>query len=783
MQNLFFTLPSPKFVLGVLDLESEDQKKTAAAAPPPPPPKTHHILVVDCSGSMSGDLPSLRAQIKNKIPSLMNEGDCLSLVWFSGRGQAGTIFEAVEVKDLGDLVKVQSKVDQWLRPVGCTGFVDPLKETSRIIASSRKKNPAAVVSVLFMSDGYDNESGGNSPILKALDTVNADTMAVVEYGYYANRALLSEMAERVGGAHIFADSFGAYTPVVEKVLRSRGTPATKVKEVTFAKSPFLNFAVALRNGEIVTYKVEENRKTLVPEDVKKLFFLVEGSFTAATFNKNETNIQGVYALISALSVRMKPEAVFPLLAITGDVKFIKDFSGCYGKQRYSSFMTATKEAVFDPSKRLTQGFDPLAVPDENAFTVLDVIRILSNDPKAKLLLDHPEFSYNAISRGRVSVDDTLTPEEQAEIADITAKMAANAKNKKMVHELSTRLNEITAKQGLHFKADKNEAGYSLRDLTYNESRANISVLVRKAGSVDISGKLPHNLLDKLPKSFPTHVFRNYALVKDGMINVKRLPVTLSKESLDEIVLGDSSTLAEAPQDHNDGTLTAILELGSLPILNRAMVKAVSAKNLFNLEYALHKAQSEAKVFNGLLKEQGVEKKESVGFIETYGPEAAEWLKENGFSEYNGFSPKKTTQADATDKYVTREIKVSLSGYSSLPSLNDVRTKVASKKVNAAGEAMAGALANWNAQLTNGSIQDPKDWLRTKAEEATKKSRGLLAELAKVKFGIIVGQVWPTEFSSIEENTLSLTSDDGKTLNGKIEVKDVTVEILDPLQPG
>ena len=57
--------------------------KTASKAVEVP---VNHIFVIDCSGSMSYDLPKIRKQLKNKLPSLLKQDDTVSLVWFSGKG-------------------------------------------------------------------------------------------------------------------------------------------------------------------------------------------------------------------------------------------------------------------------------------------------------------------------------------------------------------------------------------------------------------------------------------------------------------------------------------------------------------------------------------------------------------------------------------------------------------------------------------------------------------------------------------------------------------------------
>ena len=88
--------------------------------------KTNHIFVVDVSGSMSGDLPLIRTQLKNKLSNLMKEGDTISIVWFSGNRDAGILKEEVEVKSLKTLSDLHDAIDKWLRPVGLTAFQKPL---------------------------------------------------------------------------------------------------------------------------------------------------------------------------------------------------------------------------------------------------------------------------------------------------------------------------------------------------------------------------------------------------------------------------------------------------------------------------------------------------------------------------------------------------------------------------------------------------------------------------------------------------------------------------------
>ena len=99
---------------------------------------TNHIFVVDVSGSMSGELASIRTQLKNKLSNLMKEGDTISIVWFSGNRDAGILKEEVEVKSLKTLSDLNDAIDKWLRPVGLTAFLKPLQLVKELVGRIKR---------------------------------------------------------------------------------------------------------------------------------------------------------------------------------------------------------------------------------------------------------------------------------------------------------------------------------------------------------------------------------------------------------------------------------------------------------------------------------------------------------------------------------------------------------------------------------------------------------------------------------------------------------------------
>lgn len=737
----------------------------------------NHVLVIDCSGSMGYDLPALREQVKGKLPKLLKAGDTLSIIWFSGKGQFGTLLEGEPVATLADLSAVNQAVDRWLRPVGLTGFKEPIEEVSRLMyrLGSVNKNP---VSLFFMSDGCDNQ-WSRAEIVRAVEKAAQGLAAatVVEYGYYADRPLLTQMAEKFGGSLIFAENFSKFSPELDSAVQ-RPVAGKKV-EVPISGDPIGGFVYTMAGDELVTYAVEGGAVS-VPEGTEGVFYLsptpIGRDDGALAINYDGGAMPSVYAAISLFATRMKPDVVLPLLKLTGDVALIDQFAGCFGKQKYSEFQEATKRAAFDPKQRLTKGYDPDRVPPDDAFTVLEFLDLLQSDERNRVLLGHPEFHYKRIGRGREDASSKLTPAEQEELQELSAKLSATKKRAE-VKAIKERIDALTNKpEPLKFK-ETGDGSYPVRDLSFNEDRCNVSIQVKKTGVVDLTTRALAAGFGSLPAFFSTCCFRNYAVIKDGIVNVVKLPCSLTQETTQAlaraVAVGRLSSTALGGSGVASQEL--VVDLSKLPVINRKMIKAASARELFEKTWELTKARADQKVFNSLLKEAKAGKVETgEGFKSLYGEDGAAWLKEQGITEYGGFAPK-SVQAEATDFYLAKLLEVKIAGYSSLPSLNEYRKKAAAGKLTGAAGLMTPAYSAAADMREDQSEETVTAWLEERAEEATSRARRLIYDVARIKFAVIVGQTWFSEFKSIDENEMDLTLD-GERLHFSVVAREVEEKI-------
>lgn len=175
------------------------------------------IFKIDVSGSMSYELKLIREQLKNKLPLLTKLGDTITIIWFSGRNEAGILLETVEVKSLKTFSNLNNAIDKWLRPVGMTAFKEPYVLMKEVIERIKLKRPNPLISSIFLSDGGNNDVPWNE-VVKALKAVESDLNActIVEYGYYADSKRLTEMAGVLGGEKVSCESFDGYDPIFEK---------------------------------------------------------------------------------------------------------------------------------------------------------------------------------------------------------------------------------------------------------------------------------------------------------------------------------------------------------------------------------------------------------------------------------------------------------------------------------------------------------------------------------------------------------------------------------------
>lgn len=525
----------------------------------------NHVYVVDVSGSMYGDLPKIRQHLKNIISVVAQPEDTFSIIYFSGRGQCGSVFENVEVSDVGTITMMHAAIDRFIQPIGLTGFVDPIEKALSLNLSAGKLN-----NFIMLTDGYDNQNRRET-IMAGVDKLPSvfQSISFIEYGYYADRQIIAEMAARVNGVHIFAEGITKYETAFEDVVRG----VARVNQIVVDVNKKAKHCVYVYNGQIRIAAVE-NGQVSVPEDVGRIYSVVPGDVLNKQLSEDHLYLVLYYAAKTENS-----DLVWKTLAAIGDVALVRAYENAFTKQELSCFEDLCFDAVVKPETRYTEGKDLDAVPDKNAKTIVDLLNTLAV-ANAQLVVDSKSWNYKARSRARIAGDD-LPKFEQSPLSRV-----------------------------------------AMRGLVFNSERPNVSIQTTVNGVV----RLPAN--DYGLETVKSFITRNYTIISDGIRNVDCLPVVFDSRYAAELEVFSHDVIEE-----EQGLCYWIFDLGSIPVVNRAGVEDVGLGTFITRVAAAEELKANIKVIKYYIDQQGGTNAKIAGMIDAYGEEAAKWLSSIGVRDY------------------------------------------------------------------------------------------------------------------------------------------------------
>ena len=344
-----------------------------------------------------------------------------------------------------------------------------------------------------------------------------------------------------------------------------------------------------------------------------------------------------------------------------------------------------------------------------------------------------------------------------------------------------------AKPVLTFAENKPTGGYRWDGLVFASERANVSVRVRLTGTVDVLPALPDapwaKALDTATRqalaAVETTTFRAFAILRDGMLNVKKLPVRVGA-----IVWEKLRAFGLVAGPHHDGVVT--LDFASLPVINRAMVTSVRADTLLRAEHALTRLGAALKVVDSYRDLWP----RAPGLAAKFGGEIADWLVSVGVRD-SGFNPPAPKTKARDIAYHAKVMKIGVAGLSNLPTVAEVQTRVAAiadwkkapkgkePKLTAGMALMAPTLEEVDAYLAfhklalvpfnADTLALFKAWLDAKEHALSREIRALQREQSGRVFVMVAGGARPVDLKP-GETTATVTLDDGTEIKGKIEAQ-------------
>ena len=713
---------SQGFYVNSYEIKDADQSAAVQVREP-----VNHVFCCDISGSMWDSLPKMRTQLKNRLSSIVEDGDTITIIAFADEDDCVVLKDHVHCNNTSELNELHKAIDRYLVDQGCTDFLEPVKLTRKLIRSGERYN------WVFLSDGGHN-CGPFSAVIAELKALAPDVSqaTIIEYGYYADSDRLSEMAEILGGSKIPSADFDQYVPIMENVFK--GGPCVKkvnilvtsnVNNLIKPNAVFLNEAIS----QISVAAIDDAGCVQLPESVKQFWTI--SRTPVGTEAKKPVDTTGLYGVAYVLADKLEYDLVEDLLAYIGDKKFITNYAGAFGKQKLFAFQNNLATATFESAER--GEIDPNYKVADNSYCVMDFFNDLTAVPGNLVRVASDDFSYNRT--GAKTVDKVvLTEDEQTALS--VAKSAAEAQ---------AILDKAKERQVKMTKVDK---GYPLDSLVWNEDRANLGGLF----NIEVELELPKNEfgLDKVPST----IYRNYTIIKDGIINVPVLPLVLNQETLDKIK-AHAGVVITVQKELDDGMTQCLVDISALPVINKKSVKGCKKADMTKIALHLTDCKFCLKYLRTL-----VPKDAPAPLSDGYTPAQADYLATLGITS-KGYNPPKEPVKDG-DFYMAPTINTAFKGFSSEPKIADVIDKVKNgKKLTPSFEYMAGVIKRIDDFIAKNSTAETHDAVVNQMiadMEADKKS--FARQLAQMKFAMLVSRKWFEGTTNFDDNVDTIHSQYG-----------------------
>jgi hypothetical protein len=438
--------------------------------------------------------------------------------------------------------------------------------------------------------------------------------------------------------------------------------------------------------------------------------------------------EAVYAAACVMLQNNQADVALQILGDLGDVNMIDLVSGAWTNADYGKAANTLMDALVDPSVRYLKGKNTSYLPDPNAFCLLDALECLMDDDKAKFYPRHPAFYYKRI--GVPSVPAEGYP--KFEYGD--------------------------------------DPACPFSELVWNEDRLNLSVRATLLGAISLSdGWQPLGL----PNPYPCVVFRNYTLIKDGVLNVTSMPISMSSVTWD--ILNRNNMIKgflRSDGSYEPGNWTStdtiwLVDFSAVPLINlRVASEEVTAEDICMDSISIYRAGALVKVLKYWRDQLDPNKEVKTDEALTFEQET--FLAKLGVRR-GVFSPP-VVKGESTDKYLAKEFKISGKGFSSLPKVDDVIKKIEDgKDLTPSQQFISDALDWYEAHQVGGTTEETIKWIDRWIRETRRQQNDTRSIIQRVKFGIILNKKWFSDLNTRDGAQLVV---DGITFT--FNIKDVEV---------
>jgi hypothetical protein len=676
----------------------------------------NHIWIYDRSGSMGGLIGLLVEDLIARAKAIP-QGDTITIGYFSGEGQRNFILKGFRVTDASDYGLLEKALRANSTTIGCTCFSEILQDS--VQAAGDLALFSSKTALCFFTDGYPVVSCYSREI-EAVKAALGDlapkitSSLLVGYGDYYNKALMAEMAERLGGSLAHSASLPSFSVSLDGFIGASGAGTRTAVPVKGAGAVSV---FSLAEGQITLHEARDGDVLVSCDGDASVCVLSSSKPEGASESRKAEGFETqLYAAALILSQKAKADLALDVLGRLGDKRLADMMGSSYTNAECGVSEDEVRGAMLDEGKRFLGGKEAGCVPKPDAFCFLDLVDLLASDAEAFFYPRHEAFEYKKIGKPS-KVKEGYAP----------------------------------------FEADK-AAKAPFSGAVWHESRLNLSLLARIPGKVRLSGANEHGLLE----DYPTFQYRNYTFVKDGVLNITRLPVTLSKKSyrvLEGAGVIDTSVLPSdakgRPQSWHKDTVYFLM-LDRLPVVSRGIAEGKTSASALCLDVLQElKLKAVLKALTHYKGECHPEKQVTAETASTMLERQQAFLEGAGVNVRTGAYEPAVEEGEASDFYMAKEFSVKVKGLSSLPKVEAVACKMKEgKKLTASDQLVCEGVSLYLKEDRPGVqwFDDAISLYKSRLHEVRRR-------IQEAKFAVLLCRKWFDEFDSREDNRLQVDGHD------------------------
>ena len=641
----------------------------------------HHIHIIDRSLSLSSDIDNLIEDVKRSI-DLIPIGDFVTIIWFSGEGECGTVIKCVKKVD-SQFSYIKTLLDSIKSCLSTTYFYQSIQELVKIIQETQEICP--YYNVTLFTDGNsvcNNPEKDMDDCINTVGVLSNDIIAfnTIGYGNYYDENFLKSLSDKSEfGIYSHANEITDYSEIFShNYTRIHGVIAEK-----------LDVRVDINDSK-------GNKVESYPDDFRILYL---SSKNTMMVNKNEFHIS---------STDKNKNQVFVILP--KDVFYTDE----YFIQIKLNDNIEVAEKMTQPSLKRKKELNSTIT---NLFMAIaynlyynnrreESLDVLTTNLMDKQLIDsHMQaFTKNEVNNHIKLLRKLVFKKKLRNFYSVPADYLPDPD----CYSLMTFFNDLSLVNAIYipdtkhykriglktldtvdlFELDKTHPAYgSFNEMIFNESKINVSIRFTEYGHVNILAKTAKRV--NLPSKIASKRYKNHTIIKDGNLNMTKIKIGIPKDLLstkfdsDYTIKEKLVELFECKKStkkviNNVEYAVYNVDLTKLPVINRNFIKnSDNMKYIYDAVMTVHYQKVKQKVLNYLIdlrskKDPSLKNVNASSTFVSYNQEQMNVLTEHGLNkklEYVG-TERKTESKKETDFYMANVFEFKLKGCSSIPAIED-----------------------------------------------------------------------------------------------------------------